>query len=234
MASNYTGVVSSLIVRCDVIAERQAGLHAARDALARGELVVMPTDTVYGVACDAFSPAAVNRLLAAKGRGRQMPPPVLVGSRGDVDRLVTSVPQGARKVMEAFWPGGVTIILSANPDVTWDLGETSGTVAIRMPDNDVALELLGLTGPLAVSSANLSGKPAALRVEDAIEQLGQTVSVYLDGGQVGQSYGASAADSGSTIVDATGIESGGSWRVVRHGVCPWEDIRAVAGGVWEQ
>ncbi len=205
----------------------------AREALQAGQSIVLPTDTVYGIGCDAFSPEAVARLLAAKGRGRQMPPPVLVGDVSDVDRLVAEVPEPARAVMDKMWPGGVTIIFNAHPDVSWDLGDTGGTVAIRMPDNEIALELLKLTGPLAVSSANLSGNPAAVSAHEALSQLGDSVAMYLDGGVVGKHFKASH-NPGSTIVDATQLTSGGSWSVVRQGVVPVSDIRAISGGRWDQ
>lgn len=194
----------------------------------------MPTDTVYGIACDAFSPAAVAHLLSLKGRGAQMPPPVLVASPDEVFRLASDVPEGVGNIIDSLWPGGVTIIVRANPDLGWDLGEIFGTVALRMPDNDVALELLALTGPLAVSSANLTGTPAATTLAEAREHFGESIPVYLDGGPVGERYRGGSGNSGSTIVDATALEAGGPWRVVRHGVVAWHDVQAVAGGEWEQ
>lgn len=208
-------------------------MAAAHAAITRGELIVMPTDTVYGVACDAFSPEAVTRLLVSKGRGRQMPPPVLVGSPDDVGALVHNVPDSAKAVMEAFWPGGVTIIFEADPSLAWDLGDTAGTVALRMPDHDVALDLLALTGPLAVSSANQTGALSAHTALEALSQLGDSVSVYLDGGVVGRLGDTAAANPGSTIIDASALDSGGPWRVVRQGVQSMESLRAVARGEWE-
>ncbi len=157
-------------------------LDEAVHALGRGGLVVLPTDTVYGVGADAFDARAVAALLAAKGRGRQMPPPVLVPDARTLDGLCTDVPEPVRALVEAFWPGGLTVILRAQPSLTWDLGETRGTVAVRMPDHPAALALLARTGPLAVSSANLTGQPAALTAADALAQLGDAVAVYLDGG----------------------------------------------------
>lgn len=212
--------------------QRAAGIQKAHDAVAAGACIVLPTDTVYGIGCDPFSAPAVAGLLKAKGRGRQMPPPVLVGDPHDVDQLVAEVPPPARAIMEQMWPGGVTIILQAHPDLSWDLGDTNGTVAVRMPANDIALELLRHTGPLAVSSANISGQPAAQSASEALLQLGDAVAVYLDGGQVGTAYNG-APDSGSTIVDATAINSGGPWRVVRQGVVPVSKIQALTGGRWE-
>ena len=192
-------------------------LDEAVHALGRGELVVLPTDTVYGLAADAFAPEAVAALLAAKGRGRQMPPPVLVGDVLTLDGLCTDVPDGVRALVQAFWPGGLTVICRAQPSLAWDLGETRGTVAVRMPDHPAALALLRRTGPLAVSSANLTGRPAALTAVEAREQLGDAVRVYLDGG-------AAPGGVASTIVDATS----GELRVVRAGAIDRAALAAVA------
>lgn len=192
-------------------------IDEAVNAISRGDLVVLPTDTVYGIAADAFDGAAVAALLAAKGRGRQMPPPVLVGEVATLDGLAIDVPDDARKLVEAFWPGGFTIILRAQPSLQWDLGDTGGTVALRMPDHPAALALLKRTGPLAVSSANKSGSPAAQDVADAERQLGSSVAVYLDGGEA-------PGGVASTIVDATGP----TLRVVREGAVSLEALREVA------
>lgn len=206
------------------------GMRLARGAIARGELVVIPTDTVYGVAADAFSPAAVQRLLDAKGRDRTAPPPVLVPGVGTLDALADPIPDEARALVAEFWPGGLTIILRARAMLDWDLGETRGTVALRMPSDPIALELLAETGPLAVSSANRTGEPAALTAADAEAMLGESVSVYLEAGRAGESYPSAAAHTGSTIVDATNLEHpDGKLRIVRHGVIPDEEIIRVVG-----
>ena len=141
--------------------ERDAAVTAAAGAVRRGELVVIPTDTVYGIAADAFSHDAVRRLLEAKGRGREMPPPVLVSAATTLDALAEGVPTWARTLVERFWPGPLTLVCRQQASLMWDLGETRGTVAVRMPDDAVALAVLERTGPLAVSSANLTGRPAA-------------------------------------------------------------------------
>jgi L-threonylcarbamoyladenylate synthase len=212
----------------------EEGQRVALEALKAGQSIIMPTDTVYGIACDAFSPTAVNTLLAHKGRGRHMPPPVLVASAEDASTLTRSIPPGVELLMQEFWPGGVTVILESSPDVEWDLGDTGGTVAIRMPDHPVALDLLRVSGPLAVSSANLTGQHSAVTVTEAYEQFGDALEVYIDAGQVGQAYADAPGNPGSTIVDASNLDSGRPWRVVRAGVVPYEDIQAVTGGVWEQ
>lgn len=185
--------------------------------IGRGGLVVLPTDTVYGIGADAFNPEAVAALLAAKGRGRQMPPPVLVADARTLDGLATDVPDGVRALVEAFWPGGLTVICRAQPSLLWDLGETRGTVALRMPDHPAALALLRRTGPMAVSSANRTGGPAAMGVAQAREQLGDAVPVYLDAGRA-------PGGVASTIVDATGD----GLRVVRAGALSREQLSEVA------
>ncbi|TKV29770.1 threonylcarbamoyl-AMP synthase [Arthrobacter sp. NamB2] len=207
---------------CSDPAQRSEGLAAAQRAVSLKQCVVLPTDTVYGIGADAFSPQAVATLLASKGRGRNMPPPVLIPRIQTLDGLATDVHSDARRLAEAFWPGGLTLIFHAQPSLTWDLGDTLGTVALRMPDDDVALELLTLTGPLAVSSANRTGQPAATTAADAAAQLAESVSVYLDAGPRTSGDG-----TGSTIVDATGEVL----RVVRQGTLSLERLREVVPGV---
>ena len=198
--------------------ERPVGLDLARDAVRRGELVVLPTDTVYGLGTDAFSPDAVGGLLEAKGRGRDMPVPVLVGSPRTLDGIATQLSLAARALVEAFWPGGLTVVANSQPSLHWDLGDTGGTVAVRMPLHPVAIELLQATGPMAVSSANITGRPPATTADGAVEQLGDAVAVYLDGGPSGEPVP-------STIVDVTGTVP----RVLRVGALPVDLLREVAG-----
>ncbi|GGF01937.1 L-threonylcarbamoyladenylate synthase [Mycetocola zhadangensis] len=203
------------------------GMRLARTALRRGELVVIPTDTVYGIAADAFSPQAVQRLLDAKGRTRQSPPPVLVPSVGTLEALAAVIPDAVRKLVDEFWPGGLTIVLPSQPSLAWDLGDTDGTVAVRMPNNRIALELLSETGPLAVSSANLTGQPAATTAADAEAMLGDSVNVYIDGGE--------STSVSSTIVDATRLAGpGGTLTILREGAISREQIRDVVGDLLEE
>jgi L-threonylcarbamoyladenylate synthase len=187
----------STVYDCARPQDRRDGIQAATTAVRSGQLVVIPTDTVYGIGCDAFSMASVHSLLAAKGRGPDMPVGVLVGSWQTIDGLVLTVPQQARKLIEAFWPGDLSIVLRHAPSLSWDLGHTKGTVMVRMPLHPVAIELLRETGPMAVSSANRSGHPPASTADEAREQLGESVQVYLDGGPSGDPVP-------STIVDLTG------------------------------
>jgi L-threonylcarbamoyladenylate synthase len=220
------------IYDCSLDTDLLTGMRLAKVSIGRKELVVVPTDTVYGLAADAFSHEAVAALLAAKGRDRQSPPPVLIGNIAALEGLAQEIPQVARKLAETFWPGALTMILKAQPSLTWDLGETKGTVALRMPDHKIALALLQETGPLAVSSANLTGEPAATTCQQAEAYLGAKVKVYLDGGP-------SPKGEASTIIDLTDLvdsvsEDGtltttGKVKVVRRGALSTQKLATVLG-----
>jgi tRNA threonylcarbamoyl adenosine modification protein (Sua5/YciO/YrdC/YwlC family) len=217
----------SRLFDCSQDSDLLTGMRLARAAVRRGELVVIPTDTVYGVAADAFSPAAVQKLLDAKGRTRQSPPPVLVPGIPTLEALASEIPDAVRTLVDTFWPGGLTIVLPAQPSLAWDLGDTDGTVAVRMPDNRIALELLEETGPLAVSSANLTGKPAATTAQDAMDMLEESVDVYLDGG--------TSTSMASTIIDATALVApGGTVRILREGVITRSQLREVLGDLLDE
>ncbi|RBQ14908.1 threonylcarbamoyl-AMP synthase [Spongiactinospora rosea] len=203
---------------CADAEQRAAGLADAASTLRMSQLVVLPTDTVYGIGCDAFVQSAVNALLAAKGRGRDMPVPVLVGTVRAATALVENLGPYGQDLIDAFWPGPLTLICRANRSLAWDLGDTKGTVALRMPLHAVALELLKDIGPMAVSSANRSGQEPATTIEEAEKQLGEAVEVYLDDGE-------RADRVPSTIVDLTSAVP----RLLRRGVISEEKLRAVAG-----
>jgi tRNA threonylcarbamoyl adenosine modification protein (Sua5/YciO/YrdC/YwlC family) len=198
--------------------QRPAGIASAVSALKGSRLVVLPTDTVYGIGADAFDGAAVAALLAAKGRGRDMPVPVLVGSWHTIDGLVYAVPPAARELIRAFWPGALSLVVRQAPSLQWDLGDANGTVMLRMPLHPVAIELLREVGPMAVSCANVSGRPAAVTAEDARNQLGDLVEVYLEAGP-------SARQAASTIVDLTSAQP----RVLREGPITAAAIAEVLG-----
>ena len=205
-----------LLYDCRDPAIRVDAVASAADSVAAGELVVLPTDTVYGLGADAFQPAAVAELLRAKGRGRDFPVPVLVGSWSTIDGLVSNVDHRTRDLIEAFWPGGLTLVVRHAPSLSWDLGDSNGTVAVRMPLHPVAIELLETTGPMAVSSANRHGEPPAQTAAEARVQLGEDVAVYLEDGQV-------PGGVASTIVDLTA----GRPRILRVGAISVEDLREV-------
>ncbi|MBN6034338.1 L-threonylcarbamoyladenylate synthase [Amycolatopsis sp. 195334CR] len=208
----------SAVYDCSQPDSRADGLTAAAGAVRSSRLVVLPTDTVYGIGADAFDGAAVQSLLRAKNRGPDMPVGVLVGSWSTVDGLVLGVPPQGRALIEAFWPGDLSIVLPHAPSLQWDLGTTRGTVMLRMPLHPVALELLREVGPMAVSSANVSGRPPAATAEEAKDQLGDSVAVYLDGGPSGDPVP-------STIVDLTGDEP----VVLREGAVRVDAVSEVLG-----
>lgn len=206
------------VLDCTDPEAREQALSRAADEVRAGRIVVLPTDTVYGVGADAFDAVAVAMVLAAKHRGREMPPPVLVPDPRTVEGLAVDVPMYARILMRQFWPGALTLVLRAQPSLQWDLGETNGTVALRMPDDEVALGLLSQVGPMAITSANLSGRPAARTAAEAVEQLGGAVGIYLDDGE-------RSGGRASTILDCTGTEP----VLLRAGALPVEELRSVLG-----
>src|ERR1700750_675043 len=202
--------------------ERLAGIEAAVTAARAGELIVLPTDTVYGIGADAFIPAAVTTMLAAKGRGRNMPPPVLVGTARAAAALVDDLGAFGQDLIDEFWPGALTLVFRASPTLLWDLGDTKGTVALRMPLHAVALDVLKQTGPLAVSSANRHGQPPAVSADGAGGQLGEAVSIYLDGGPCTDNVP-------STILDLTGTLP----EVLRSGAISVDRLRRGSSGLAE-
>jgi len=210
----------SPVIDCTTPEGLAEGVAAAAEAVRGGEVVVLPTETVYGVGVDAFVADAVAAVLAAKGRGREMPLPVLVPNPQTVDGLAADVPDYARDLIRAFWPGPLTLVLHAQSSLMWDLGDTNGTVALRMPRNDTALALLAEVGPMAVTSANVSGHPPATTVLDAATQLGSAVSVYLEAGP-------SAGGLASTILDCTGE----SPVILRAGAVSAGQIQEVLGEI---
>jgi tRNA threonylcarbamoyl adenosine modification protein (Sua5/YciO/YrdC/YwlC family) len=201
---------------CGEADQRSRGIASAAGALRSGRLVVMPTDTVYGIGADAFDGTAVAALLAAKQRGRDMPVGVLVGSWHTIDGLVVAVPDTARELIRAFWPGALSLVVRQAPSLQWDLGDARGTVMLRMPLHPVAIELLREVGPMAVSSANTSGQPPATDADEARRQLKDLVDVYLDSGP-------SAQQAASTVIDLTGTAP----RILRPGPVSAEAIGSV-------
>lgn len=224
------------IFDCSVDTDLLTGMRLAKVSLGRNDLAVIPTDTVYGLAANAFSPEAVQKLLSAKGRDRQSPPPVLIANLNMARALVESLPEAAVKLAETFWPGALTMILKSQPSLDWDLGETKQTVALRVPDHKIALALIEETGPLAVSSANLTGQPAATTAKQAFDYLADSVEVYLDGGP-------SPKGEASTILDLTGladvyddkgeVTTTGKVKVIRQGALSISKIRSVIGDLLE-
>ncbi|MEX3558091.1 L-threonylcarbamoyladenylate synthase [Corynebacterium sp. LK2522] len=206
------------IYSCADEAGRAEGIAAATRAAKSGRLVVLPTDTLYGIGCDAFDNDAVANLLAAKHRGPDMPVPVLIGSWDTIQGLVATYSDQAKLLVEAFWPGGLSIVVPQAPSLPWNLGDTRGTVMLRMPLHPIAIELLREVGPMAVSSANISGHQPPTTAITAKQQLGKSVSVYLDGGET-------AIGKPSTIIDLAAPQP----YLLREGAISAEQISEVIG-----
>lgn len=203
----------------DVGADREAGVARCAEVLRAGRLAVIPTDTLYGLAADAFATEGTRALFDAKRRARSIPLPVLVRSPKQVAGLVTRVPETAERLMAGYWPGPLTLVLASDPNLLWDLGDAEGTVAVRMPFDDVALDVIRAVGPLAVTSANLSGQAPAPTAAGAREQLGEGVAVYLDDGP-------RSATPASCVLDLTRREPA----VLREGALDPDEVLAVARG----
>lgn len=194
--------------------------QALLDATAGGELIVIPTDTIYGIGADPHSRFAVSRLLGAKGRDQTMPPPVLGAYVEELLSMAkfSSAAQEQRvaTLVEAFWPGPLTMVVHAGVEPGWDTDSVGGTIALRMPDCAEALAVLKITGPLAVTSANRTGMPPARSVDEARQYFGEEVAVYVDGG-------VSTGTAVSTILDCTGEDL----RVIRLGAVSREQISSI-------
>jgi len=204
-------------VDCADEAERQRGIELAAAAARRHQLVVFPTDTVYAVACDAFSAVGVERLNEAKGRISEAGLPVMVGSIRAAKALIRALPVEAEALIDGFWPGQLTVVAIVQATLRWDLGGDGRTVTLRMPVHPVALRVLQEVGPMAVVAANRVGEPPPLDCEAAQAQLADSVSLYLDSGPC------RPADS-STVVDLTVKPP----RLLRHGSLPISVLQTVA------
>jgi tRNA threonylcarbamoyl adenosine modification protein (Sua5/YciO/YrdC/YwlC family) len=192
-------------------------LDEAVNVLGRGGLVVVPTDTVYGLAAEAFTPDAVAALAAATQKPDGVPPAVLVPDARTVDGLCADVPDAARALLAAFWPGRLTLVLHAQPSLAWDLGDDGRTVAVRMPDHPAALALLRRTGPLAVTGAHGAGQSPPSRADGVLPGAGG-VQLVLDAGEL-------PVAGRSTVLDATGPVP----RLLRAGAIGLDELRAVTG-----
>ena len=193
------------------ISDPQA-LLLSQEYLQAGKLIVFPTDTLYGLACDPSNPAALRSIYAAKGRSTLKALPVLIGALEQLDQLVENIPPNAQRLMERFWPGALTLVLPKQANLPSELTPYPG-LAVRMPNHPFALELLQALGPLAVTSANLSDQINPKTAQEVFAQLAGRVDLILDGGQleIGQA---------STIIDCTGAEP----MLLRAGPIPFEAI----------
>ncbi|MGH9265103.1 MAG: L-threonylcarbamoyladenylate synthase [Acidimicrobiales bacterium] len=191
-------------------------LQAVR-ALAQGQPIGIPTDTVYGLAVDPFRPGAADRLFAAKRRPRDVNLPLLVTGVDQALSVSTAVPDLALELMERYWPGPLTIVIPAKPGLGADLGEDELTVGVRSPAHPVPQALCAAAGPLATTSANRHGEPPLCHAGEVAERFGDAVPIVLDGGV--------CSASPSTVVDCTGREL----KLLREGRIPWGELQAVAG-----
>lgn len=210
-------MVAELVTVNDV--GHDAACAQAADALRNGDVVVLPTDTVYGVAADAFNPQAIANVFVAKQRPQNLALPVLVHSPKQLPGIVHVISEAAERVMAAFWPGPLTIVFEAQPGLRWDLGVPTGTVAVRMPLDEVMLTVIRHTGPLAVTSANRVGEPAATTANDAFEALSDRVALVVDDGPRGTM-------AQSTIIDLSALTP----RILREGAIDADLVMAVVRG----
>ncbi len=193
-----------------------AAVREAVEALARGLPIGIPTDTVYGLAVDPFRPGATDRIFAAKRRPRDVSLPVLVAGVDQALTLAAAVPDLARRLMDRYWPGPLTIVVPVAPGLGADLGDDGLTVGIRHPDHPVPQALCAAAGPLATTSANLHGGPPLTGAAEVAATFGDDLAVVLDGGI--------CRGSPSTVVDCTGNDL----RLLREGRLPWAELVAFA------
>jgi len=196
-------------------ADNPASIETALDLLTEGEIVAFPTDTVYGLGANAFYSPGIIKLFEAKGRDANKAIAVLIGDNGHLDLLTDFLSASARKLIERFWPGGLTIVVPKKKDLP-ELLSAGSSIGIRMPDHSVALELLNKFGPLATTSANLSGKNNPHNAGDVMNQLNGRVPLILDGGRC-------PGGVPSTVVDCSTDEV----RILRPGAISHEAIDAV-------
>ena len=184
----------------------------ACEVVRAGGLIAFPTDTLYGLACDPRLPSALQKVYAAKGRSMTKAIPVLISHPDQLDGLVSGLPERASRLMQEWWPGALTLVLPKHPGLPKDLTPYPG-LAVRMPDHPVALSLLNQTGPLAVTSANLSDRENPRDAEGVLAQLDGLVDLVLDGSQL-------TGGQASTIVDCTGNEP----KLLREGPILFSEI----------
>lgn len=200
---------------------RARHVATAAAAIRRGEIVVVPTESAYALAADAFSPRGTGALREAKGVGPTVPLPILVPAASTVAGIARTVPLSARDLMTAFWPGSLTLLLPAGTTLAWD-HPAQAPVAVRMPVHPVLLDLLRLTGPTAVTSANAPGLDPPQSIDEVIDQLGELGTCALDAGPC-------PSGEPSTIVDCTAATP----VVVRPGAVSLDALREIVPEIIE-
>ncbi|MFO8036742.1 MAG: L-threonylcarbamoyladenylate synthase [Anaerolineales bacterium] len=189
----------------------------AQKVVREGGIVAFPTDTVYGIGVSAFDNRAIQKLYAVKKRAERKAIPILIAETSHLHNLISTPPPQAKRLMEHYWPGPLTLVLPAKTTLPPALSPEP-TVGIRIPDSRFTRELLRATGPLAATSANLSGKPSAQTPEDVITQFTDHIELIIDGGET-------PGERASTVVDCTST----SLRILRHGPISADEIRTVWG-----
>lgn len=192
-------------------------LAQALAVLRGGGLVAFPTDTVYGVGALAFDSAGIDRIFEAKGRDTAKAIPILVGTLEQLAEVTLMLTPSAQKLAQRYWPGALTLVVPRHPGLPENLSPVP-TVGVRMPDHPFALDLLRSAGPLAVTSANLSGQENPVSAQDVLAQLNGRIELVIDGGN---------APGGvpSTVVDCTGEQA----RILRQGAIAGEEIAKIVG-----
>jgi L-threonylcarbamoyladenylate synthase len=195
-------------------ASSAAAIPHAYQVLQKGGLVAFPTDTVYGVGALAFDGKAIESIYAAKDRPAEKAIPILIGDAEDLEKVAVDIPAAARQLAARFWPGPLTILVPKRLDLPEAVSATS-TVGVRVPDHEVARALLRMAGPMAVTSANISGAQSPITAEEVYEQLGGRIPLIIDGGKT-------PGGIPSTLVDCT-IQG---LKVLREGPISLEDLRS--------
>ena len=203
-------------MRTTILSAQQPGtLEQALRVLRSGGMVAFPTDTVYGLGALAFDGAAVKRIYTAKGRPVEKAIPILLGDEADLAKVTMGVPDLASRLAAHYWPGPLTLVIPKHPDLPEAVSATE-TIGVRMPDHPVARMLLQAAGPMAVTSANISGQPSPSTAEEVQDQLGGRIALIIDGGRT-------PGGVPSTVVDCTGAEPS----ILREGPISKEEILAV-------
>jgi L-threonylcarbamoyladenylate synthase len=200
-----------------LLAQDPNALARALAILQEGGLVAFPTDTVYGVGALAFNGPAVGSIYIAKDRPVEKAIPVLIGNPADLARAALEVPGFAARLAAHFWPGPLTLVVPKHPDLPETVSITT-TVGVRVPDHAVARTLLSAAGPMAVTSANISGLPSPSTAQEVFAQLGGRIALIIDGGRT-------PGGIPSTVVDCTGTEP----VILRAGPVSQDEIRAALG-----
>jgi len=189
-------------------------LPRALEVLKAGGLVAFPTDTVYGVGALAFDAKAIESIYTAKDRPLEKAIPILIGGLDDLAKVAIAIPEVARKLALRFWPGPLTILVPKRSDLPASVSATA-TIGVRVPDHEIARALLQAAGPMAVTSANLSGAQSPVTAQEVFEQLAGRIPLIIDGGRTPGAVP-------STVVDCTAPEL----RIVREGPVALEDLLA--------